>query len=105
MVTISGVLKNLRRGNMRGIHSIRDSGVEIIEALVTEECSITNIPIEEIKLQSNIKILTIYSHDQKKVIFPTEKTVVKPNDSIIILAYNAKQEEIEKLFSFSVNLF
>jgi len=104
-VTISKVLQNLRRGNIRGVHAIRDSGAEIIEAVVTEECSVTSLPLSEIKLPDGVEILAVYCYEKSKVIFPTEKTVIRPNDSIVILANSKQQDEIERLFSFSINLF
>ena len=104
-ITVSRILHNLRRGHIRSIHSVRDTRVEFIEAEVSENCGIINIPFEEISLHKNIAILAIYRPENKEIIFPKPHTVIKPHDQVVIMANNVAVKEVEKLFSFSINLF
>lgn len=104
-ITVSKILHNLRRGHIRSIHSIRDTRVEIIEAEVTENCGIINIPLEELSLHQNIEILAVYRPESEEIYFSKPHLVIKPNDLVIIMANNISVKEVEKLFSFSINLF
>ncbi len=104
-ITVSKVLYNLRRGYIQSIHTIRQKHIEIIEAKVTENCCITNIALEEVSLTKGIDILCIYRESDNSTIFPSSKTIIKPNDIVIIATKNVKPADIEKLFSFSINLF
>ena len=104
-ITVSRILHNLRRGHIHSIHSIRDTKVELIEAEVSNDCGIINIPFEDLVLHKNIKILAIYRPDTGKILFPKAHTVIKPKDLVIIKANNVAVKEVEKLFSFSINLF
>jgi trk system potassium uptake protein TrkA len=104
-ITISRILFNLHKGHIRAIHSIRDTGIEIIEAKITENCGIVDTPIKELILKKNIQILSIYRSNTGEIEFIDEDSVIKPGDNIILSAYKVPEHEIEKLFSFSINLF
>ena len=104
-ITVSRILHNLRHGHVNSVHSIRDSGVEVIEARVTENCGIVDIPFSEIHLPKGVHILGICNHTTKKVIFPKPDTVITGGDYVVILAKQGKIRDVEKLFSFSVDLF
>lgn len=104
-VTVSKILHNLRKGYIQSVHTIRQKNVEVIEAHVTENCSITNVPLGEVNLAKGIIVLSIYRKKDNNVVFPTDKTIIKAGDTLIFATNNVKQGEIEKLFSFSINLF
>lgn len=104
-ITVSRVLHNLSRNNIKAIHTIRNSGVEIIEAEVMEDCSIVNIPLKEVKLPEKIAILGVYDKQKNKFQLYKPETIIHPNDNVILASFGAKSQEIETLFSFSVHLF
>jgi trk system potassium uptake protein len=104
-ITVSRILHNLRRGHIRSMHSIRDTGMEIIEAEVTSECGIANIPIQDLNLNKHINIMAIYDPIANNVIIPTPKTIIKAGNIVIISSYNVDMSDIERLFSFSIQLF
>lgn len=105
VVTITGILQSLRQGAIKAVHSIRDTKMEIIEAKISDECGIANIPLEELNLDNNIKIIAIYCEKEHKTVLPYSKTIINSGDIVILSAYNVKQEDIQALFSFSVSLF
>lgn len=104
-ITVSRILHNLRRGHIRSIHSIRDTGMEIIEAEVTDECSIVNVPIQDINLDKHINIMAVYDPENDNVIIPTGKTIIKSGNIVVISSYKVNIKDIERLFSFSIHLF
>ena len=104
-VTVSRILHNLRKGHIKSIHSVRETRVELIEAEVSENCGIINIPFSELSLPTNISIVSIYRPTTSNVIFPKAQTIIKPGDIVILKANNVSVKEVEKLFSFSINLF
>ena len=105
VITVSGVLHNLRRGYIRSINTIRHTGVEIIEAEVSNECSIATIPVRDMNLPENIKILGVFSSEKQEFSLIKDDTVIKSKDYVIVVSYGAAVEEVEKLFSFSISLF
>jgi trk system potassium uptake protein TrkA len=104
-ITVSRILHNLRKGHIRSIHSIRETKVELIEAEVSENCGIVNIPFSDLSLHKNISILALYRPDTDKIFFLKPQTIIKPKDIVVIKANNVAMKEVEKLFSFSINLF
>lgn len=104
-ITVTRILQNLRRGHIRALHSIRDMRVELIEAVVTENCGIIDVPFSELSLKKNISILGLYRPESNEVIFPKSTTVIEPKDHVVIMANKVGFEEVEELFSFSINLY
>jgi trk system potassium uptake protein TrkA len=104
-ITVSRILHNLKRGHIRSIHTIRDTGIEIIEAEITENCGIINIPMSELSLHDGIKILGFYRPETEQITFASDSCILKSGDVVIIVANNVSVAEVEKLFSFSINLF
>jgi len=104
-VTVSKVLQNLHSGYIKSIQSIRDTGVNIIEAEVTSECKITGIPLCELNLDANIQIIAVYSPENKNYAFSTPKTVINPGDIAIITTKDKNLRDVEQLFSFPIKLF
>jgi trk system potassium uptake protein TrkA len=104
-ITVSRVLHNLTRNNIKAIHTIRNTGVEIIEAEVREDCSIVNIPLKELKLPSTVAILGTYNKKERSFRLSKSDTVIHPGDNVILASFGAKVQDIESLFSFSVHLF
>jgi Trk K+ transport system NAD-binding subunit len=47
----------------------------------------------------------VWNAQNGQFIYPTPKTVIKSGDIVIILSHNAAIKDVEKLFSFSINLF
>lgn len=104
-VTVSRILQNLRRGHIRAFQSIRDTHVELLEAVVTENCGIVDVPFAELTLNKNIAILGIYRPETNTIIFPKGTTIIEPDDHVVIMANKVGFEEVEELFSFSINLY
>jgi len=104
-ITVSKILHNLQRGAVVAVHTIRDTKIELIEAKVTNDCGIVELPMKELNLPKGLTIIGVYCNNEEKMIFPCDSTKIKCSDTLILKANNVKSEEIDKLFSFSINLF
>lgn len=104
-ITVSKILHNLQRGAVIAVHSIRETRIELIEATVSNDCGIINIQIKDLSLPKGLKIIGIYSKKTENFTIPSDNDTIECHDTIILKANNVKSEEIDKLFSFSINLF
>lgn len=105
VITVSGVLRYLRRGRIISVNTLRNSNAELVEAEITSNCSVANIPIGEIYLPKDIRIISIYDPITRIVSFPTKDTVIKEGNVITVLSLSKDITKVEKLFSFSIDLF
>ncbi len=104
-VTISKILQSLHHTHIQSVQSIRDIGIDIIEAQVTAECHVTNLPLSEVKLGKETKIIAVFEQNANEFTVPNAKTIIKPGDILLIMAKNKNIRDIESLFSFPVRLF
>jgi trk system potassium uptake protein TrkA len=105
VVTVSKVLKYLRRGRIISVNSLRQGYAELIEAEVTENCSIANVMIKEINMPEGVKIISIYNQSEGKVQIPNSDTVIQCGNIVSVVSLTKDIAEVEKLFSFSIDLF
>lgn len=101
-ITVSSIMQHVRRGRIKGIHTLRDGFAEVIEAQVVEGTEMCNKPIEDIKLPPQVVIGAIVR--KNKVLLPHEDLVIYKNDRVIILAAQGQGQKVEGLFSVQVEL-
>lgn len=104
-ITVSRILHYLRKGRILSVNTLRDARAELIEAEVSENCSIVNVPISEISLPKDVVIGGIYRPSTGEVIYPKKDTVILSGDIAIVLSATKDIKQVEKLFSFSIDLF
>ncbi len=102
-IIVSNIMKHVRRGRIKGIHSIRDGEFELMEIEVSSSSSILNKRLGDIELPSGVVIGAIM-RDQK-VIIPKSNMEVLAKDHVMILASREKARLVEKIFSAYVDLF
>ena len=102
-VTVSRIMRHVRRGRIKAVFNLRNSFAEIIEAEASESCKIINTPIQELDLPEAVHIGAIIRDET--YIPPMPDTVIKPGDYVIILALEGHGVTVEKLFSVDVDLF
>ena len=101
-ITVSSIMQYVRRGRIKGIHTLRDGFAEIIEAQVVEGTEMANKLIEDIKLPPQVVIGAIVRGEE--VILPHDDFIIRLNDRVIILAAQGQGPKIEDLFSVHVEL-
>lgn len=104
-ITVSRILHYLRRGRILSVNTLRESSAELIEAEVSDHCSIANVPLSEIAFPKDVMIGGIYRPSTKEIILPKKDTVILAGDIAIVLSAAKDIKQVEKLFSFSIDLF
>ncbi|MDX1580161.1 MAG: Trk system potassium transporter TrkA [Alphaproteobacteria bacterium] len=101
--TVSTILQHIRRGRIRGLHSLSNAGAEIIEAEALETSNIVGQRIRDLNLPGGIIFGAIVR--EKEVIIPRGDTEVKAHDHVVIFASAERIRKVEQLFSVQLEYF
>jgi len=101
--TVSTILQHVRRGRIRGVHSLRDGMAEVIEAEALETSGLVGTPLRDVRLPSGIIVGAVVRGAQ--VIIPRGSTVIEARDRVIVFAEAAAVKKVEKLFSVRLEFF
>jgi len=101
--TISAILQHVRRGRIRGVHSIQNGFAEVLEAEALETATLVGKPLREAGLPDGIRIGAIVRGDT--VIIPNGDTEIRPHDRIVIFALADQVREVEHMFRVSLEYF
>src|SRR5690606_3309498 len=102
-VTISKILQHVRRGRIRGVHSVHDGAAEVIEADALETSPLVGGPLRELDLPDGIRIGAIYRKGE--VIIPRGGTQIVIGDRIVIFARADRVRRVEQMFRVSLEFF
>lgn len=102
-VTVSKILQHVRRGRIRGVHTIENGLAEVIEAEALETSPLVGKPLREIELSDGIRIGAIYRDG--KVIVPDGDTQISAKDRVIIFAMAERVRQVEQMFRVSLDFF
>ena len=102
-VTISSILKHVRRGRIRGVHPILGGAGEIVEADVLETSPMIGNKLRETELPEGVRLGAIVR--KNKVIMPTGDTEIKANDRVVLFAMADKVQNLKDLFRVSLEYF
>ncbi len=101
--TVSSILRHVRRGRIRALHSVRDGAAEVIEAQILATSSLAGTPLSSIALPPGVMVGAILSNNEIRV--PDGRDVLKDGDNVVIFALKNAVQEVEKLFRVSVDYF
>ncbi len=102
-VTVSTILRHVRRGRIRGVHTLYDGAAEIIEAEAMETSPLVGRPLRDLELPKGIRIGAIYRAG--KVIAPDGESQIIAKDRVIIFAVASKVRQVEQMFRVSLEFF
>ncbi|SON55867.1 Trk system potassium uptake protein TrkA [Hartmannibacter diazotrophicus] len=102
-VTVSKVLRHVRRGRIRGVHSVQNGAAEIIEAEALDTSPMVGKPLRQIDLPSGVRIGAIYRKGQ--TISPTGETRIQARDRVILFAVANRVRAVEQMFRVSLEFF
>jgi trk system potassium uptake protein TrkA len=102
-ITVSGILRHVRRGRIKGAHSLRDGFAEILEMEALDTSAIVNTPIRELKRPKNMIFGLIVR--EGRILVPKPDTVIKPDDRVIILASHDEVKKVEQMFAVRPEYF
>lgn len=94
-VTISTVLRHVRRGSIAALHTLREDFGEVIEAELTSESRLVRRPIGELGLPPGMKIGAVVRDGQ--VIIPQATTQLLVGDHIVALVTYSYLRLVEAL--------
>ena len=101
--TVSTILQHVRRGRIRGVHSLRDGLAEVIEAEAMETSPIVGLPLKEARLPSGILIGALVRDEE--VVIPRGDTVIQAHDRVVIFATADMVKRVEKMFAVRLDFF
>ncbi|MDJ0930750.1 Trk system potassium transporter TrkA [Breoghania sp.] len=102
-VTISKILQHVRRGRIRGVHSLQNGQAEVIEAEALETSPLVGRPLSAVDLPDGIRVGAIYR--DKTVITPSGDTQIEANDRVVIFATADRVRQVEQMFRVSLEFF
>lgn len=102
-VTVSRVLRHVRRGRIRSVHTLQNGAAEVIEAEALETSPLVGRPLRQVELPPGVRIGAIYRN--KTVIMPRGDTVIAPRDRIVLFAHSDRVRDVEQMFRVSLEFF
>jgi trk system potassium uptake protein TrkA len=102
-VTISKILQHVRRGRIRGVHTIENGLAEVIEAEALETSPLVGKSLRDLDLPDGIRIGAVFRDE--KVIMPSGATQIVAKDRVIIFATAERVRQVEQMFRVSLEFF
>ncbi len=102
-VTISRILQHVRRGRIRGVHSLQNGAAEIIEAEALETSPLVGKPLREIELPTGIRVGAVFRGG--KVLTPNGDLQIMAKDRVVIFAMANRVRQVEQMFRVSLEFF
>ncbi len=102
-LTVSQILRKIRRGRIKALRSLEDGRAEVIEGVVSETSPLIGQSLGYDELPDGITAVAIRRGDE--VIFPSSKTVVEANDRLIVLFEQQMTRSVEEYFRVSAEFF
>lgn len=102
-VTVSRILQHVRRGRIRGVHTIHNGAGEILEAEVLETSGLVGKTIKELGLGEGVRFGAILRG--KTLIKPEGATEFEVNDRAVLFARADYVRQVEQLFRVSPDYF
>jgi trk system potassium uptake protein TrkA len=101
--TVSTILRHVRRGRIRGLHTLSTARAELIEAEALETLDLLDTPLRDVKVPAGVRFGAIVRGDE--VIIPRGDTVIKAHDRVIIFALAEQIKKVEQMFSVQLGYF
>ena len=102
-ITVSRILQHVRRGRIRGVHSVQNGAGEVIEAEALETSPLIGVPLKELELPNGIRIGAVLRGQE--VIIPNGSTEIRANDRIVIFSLAESVRAVEQFFRVSLEYF
>jgi trk system potassium uptake protein TrkA len=96
--TVDEILRFLRRGDIKSVHSLFGGKAEVIEFMADNKCLLTEKRLKDIRMPDDSLILSILREDGEQVI-PGGDFVIRNNDRVIIIAAKESVPEIDNFFA------
>lgn len=102
-ITVSKILQHVRRGRIRGVHSVQDGMGEVLEAEALDTSPLVGKSLRDLDLGDGVRIGSIFRDN--KVLLPRGDTQIQAHDRIVIFAISDRVSDVEHLFRVSLEFF
>lgn len=102
-VTVSSILRHIRRGRVRDVYALGDSEAELIEAQVLPGSALAGQRVREIQLPRGALVAAV--EKQGEILKPRPDTRIDQGDLVLIFALSGDIEEVERLLQVSADWF
>ena len=102
-ITVSSILRHVRRGRIRNIYTLSDGSAEVIEGEVSSSSELVGPTIEDLHLADGLRIGGILRNNE--IIMPRGDTKIKEGDYVTIFSIPSKIHEVEQLFRVSASYY
>lgn len=102
-VTISKILQHVRRGRIRGVHTIENGLAEVIEGEALETSPLVGKPLRDLDLPDGLRVGAIYRGED--VLIPDGSTQILPKDRVIMFVTADRVRQVEQMFRVSLEFF
>ena len=102
-VTVSKILRHIRRGRIKGVYSLFDGQAELLEAEALETSTLVGKPLKEVDFADGVRIGAIVRG--REFIMPTGSTRIEAGDLVIVMAVAASVPKVEQMFRVSLDFF
>ncbi|MGB0507598.1 MAG: Trk system potassium transporter TrkA [Pikeienuella sp.] len=101
--TASTVLRHIRRGKVRAVHSIGEGDAELIELQVLATSQIAGKTLRAADFPDDSLVGAVLSHDGAKL--PNADLILNEDDRVVMFALGSAVKEVERKFRVAVDFF
>jgi trk system potassium uptake protein TrkA len=94
---VNSILKHMRRGNVKSVHSIAGGDVEVLELVIEPGSPAEGLTIGELKLPRQALILSVYRNES--ALIPTGDLTLLADDGLITITRREAVSRVEELFA------
>jgi len=102
-MTVSTILRHIRRGRIRDLHSIGDGAAEIIEVEMLDTSPLAGKTVAQARLPRGVIVGAVVRGEQ--VILPRANTEFLAGDRVVVLATTDSVRVLEQLFAARLEYF
>jgi trk system potassium uptake protein len=95
-VMLSVLAQELPQANLVPLLRLRDTDVEVVEAMLTRESRAVGVPLRELRLPPESTVAVVVR--DREGFFPNGGTVLQPGDEVIALTRAMHEAELRTLF-------
>ncbi|MEL6978712.1 MAG: Trk system potassium transporter TrkA [Pseudomonadota bacterium] len=101
--TVSTILRHVRRGRIRALHTLREGEAEVFEAQVLNTSPMAGKRIRDLELPSGAVVGAVLTAKGLKM--PTADQMIEANDMVVMFAMAQDLKAVEDLFRVSIDFF
>ncbi len=102
-VTVSRILRHVRRGRIRGVYTLSNGEAELLEAEALETSPLVGRPLREFEFGPGVRVGAIIRGEE--VVMPSGDAKVEAGDFVIVFAMADSVRQVEQMFRVSIDFF